>query len=717
MSFPACVFHPTPQTPKDTREGQKNACACAVPTYCPIGCSKVVSCYHDYLLIPSRRPNEYSWTHGRKKKEPEILYFSWLRKKKKSKSRKRKAQSPQNIYCSVSPERKIKSFYQILEAINDGRIRNFIGYKNQVTYIIQAYDPKEKSIVDIKLFRTEETFEKIVEDFTSRGWYPLLCPNPVKIPKGFWERYRKTATRRERIELIKECELLTDKAIFQLRVIALDIDSNFDEVLPHWEKLKEELGITKGYAVVKTKSGRFRAYIFLEPSEIAGKEFYLSVKHLNRAREFIAIVGAYFKKAGLNFDLSFQRVNHPLFVEGIDYNGKKYEIVEVKKGYAGKFYSIYRKVKHLQKKEELWYLGETYLPGKFWNRKPPAKGKKAKIIKAPAFLKMLKEKQLDVLELWKRAVLTLSQKHSNGRYIHVIQPAIGWSKYLELPKEEINEYLLSLLGEKKSKDIEKGWKYAAALEFKIPDRIEWAGKTREEWEKEALTYILNRGIVERQELIKEVFHNQKWLCDMILEGLEKKGKVEWFFLRDGRKGRPPKVFRLAEEQKQALPKAVGGEEITLENQDVYFSQNNNSFRAEPHSGGGWLSFAGIIGARIPLSFFIRIVHESRNLSDRQTYVQKLLEKYSSLRTDFQARAEALKKAVRGRVRRQTFLELWRKDKELYKRLWDLFSLFKVVELPKEDALLLVLPPDVAELLKTILKEVTNGKQISSEETS
>jgi hypothetical protein len=690
LSFPTCVFHPIPQTPKDTREGQKNACACAVPLSIK-SCSKSTSCYHDYLLIPSGRFNECSWIHGKEKK-------------KKSKPGKRKSQSPQNIYCAVSPERKIKSFYRILEAINDGRIRNFKRYKNQITYIIQAYDPKEKNIVDIKLFKTEETFEKIVADFTGRGWYPLLCPNPVKIPKGFWERYRKTATRRERIELVKECELLTDKAIFQLRVIALDIDSNFDEVLPHWERLKEELGITKGYAVVKTKSGRFRAYIFLEPSEIAGKEFYLSVKHLNRAREFIAIVGAYFKKAGLNFDLSFQRVNHPLFVEGIDYNGKKYEIVEVKKGYAGRFYNLYRKVKYLQKKGELWYLGETYLPGKFWDKKPPAKKKKAKIIKAPAFLKMLKEKQLDIMELWKRAVLSLSQKHSNGRYIHVIQPAIGWSKYLELPKEEINEYLLSLLGEKKSKDIEKGWKYAAALEFKIPDRIEWAGKTREEWEKEALTYILNRGIVERQELIKEVFHNQKWLCDMILEGLEKKGKVEWFFLREGRKGRPPKVFRLAEEQKQTLPKAVGGEEITLENQEVYFSQNNNSFRADPRSGGGWFSHNRQTKEAISLSSFLH------NLT-------VLWEKYTPLEIDLQARAESLRKSVRGRVKRKTLLELWNKSRELYSQLWKLLNLFRVVELPKEDALLLVLPPDVAELLKTILKEVTNGKQIRSEETS
>jgi len=637
----------------------------------------------------------------------------------------------------------VKSFYQILEAIDNGKIRNFQGYKNQVTYIIQAYDPKKEKIVDVKLFKTEETFERIVKDFTSRGWYPLLCPNPVKIPKGFWEKYRRTAMRRERIELVKECELLTDKAIFQLRVIALDIDSNFDEVLPHWERLKEDLGITKGYAVIKTKSGRFRAYVFLEPSEIAGKEFYLSVKHLNRAREFIAIIGAYFKKAGLNFDLSFQRVNHPLFVEGIDYDGKKYEIVEVKKGYAGRFYDLYRKVKHLQRKEELWYLGETYLPAKFWNKKPPAKGKKAKIIKAPAFLKMLKEKQLDVMELWKRAVLTLSQKHSNGRYIHVIQPAVGWAKYLELPREEINEYLLSLLGEEKKTDIEKGWKYAVALEFKIPDRIEWAGKTREEWENEVIAYITHRGLVERQELIREVFRNQKWLCDMILEGLEKKGKVEWFFLREGRKGRPPKVFRLAEEQKQALPKAVGGEEITLENQEAGFSQNNNFFLADYRSGfGGWLSRTDVVKSDTSLRFLLNSLISSyevsdratqnrslefsdsktrkvenspigrQEFSDRETCVQKLLEKYlekySSLRADFQARAEALKEAVRGRVRRQTFMDLWKRDRELYKKLWDLLSLFKVVELLKDDALLLVVPPDVAELLKRILSLVQDG---------
>jgi len=581
LSYPACVSHGCPLKSENTKGRQKNACACAVPVYHSIDCSKCVSCYHDYFLIPSLSESESacSWIHGKKKKKPKILFFSWLEKrkkkrKKKSKNVKKKSQSPQSICCVVSEERRIKSARQILEAINEGKIRGFKGYKNQSVYIIQAYDPEKRKIVDVRFFRTQETFEKIVKSFTNKGWYPLLSPNPVKIPQGFWKSYKKAATRGERLELVKEYELLTDKAIFQLRVIALDIDSDFDEVLPHWEKLKEKLEITEGYVVVKTKSGRFRAYVFLEPLEVADKEFYLSIKHLKRAREFIAIIGAYFRKAGLDFDLSFQRVNHPLFVEGIDYNGKKYEIVEFKRGYAGKFYNLYSKVKQLQKDEELWYLGETYLPEKFWDKKPPKN--KAKIIKAPAFMRMLKEKQLDLILLWKRAVLTLSQKYPRGRYIHLIQPAIGWAKYLELPREEVDEYLISLLGEEKRVDIEKGWKYAATLEFKIPNRIEWVGKTREEWEREVLTYISKRGVVERQELLREVFFKQKWLCDEILKGLLNEGKVECFFLRDGRKGRPPKVFKLAEEEKQKLPKAAGAESLASDHLPGYFSHGNNS---------------------------------------------------------------------------------------------------------------------------------------------
>jgi hypothetical protein len=188
----------------------------------------------------------------------------------------------------------------------------------------------------------------------------------------------------------------------------------------------------------------------------------------------------------------------------------------------------------------------------------------------------------------------------------VIQPAVGWAKYLELPEDEVTEFLVELLGESKWKDIEKGWKYARELEFVIPETVEWAGKTREEWEGEVIAYLQFRGEVSRQKLLKEVFANQKWLCDMIMDGLADKGIVTFDFVVHGR-GRPRKVYRLAEEAKIPLRKAVGCEEEVLyllsdeggektkvlhrvscsERVEKDFSQKNNSPVGRA-IGGGWL---------------------------------------------------------------------------------------------------------------------------------
>jgi hypothetical protein len=174
---------------------------------------------------------------------------------------------------------------------------------------------------------------------------------------------------------------------------------------------------------------------------------------------------------------------------------------------------------------------------------------------------------------------------------------------LELPEEVVTEFLLGLLGENKRKDIEKGFKYARELEFIVPESVKWAGRTREEWEGRVIAYLNGKRRVNRQELIKSVFHNQKWLCDLIMDGLIKKGMVISEFEVYGR-GRPRKVYELAEEMRIPLRKAVGCEEIIqaeLElsaapyNKEKFvvgcgpdFSQNNNSlsFR-ERAMGGGW----------------------------------------------------------------------------------------------------------------------------------
>ncbi|NPB02821.1 MAG: hypothetical protein GXO39_00185, partial [Thermotogae bacterium] len=209
---------------------------------------------------------------------------------------------------------------------------------------------------------------------------------------------------------------------------------------------------------------------------------------------------------------------------------------------------------------------------------------------------------LDNFELWKRAVISLAQKHSSYRYTYVIQPAVGWAKYLvELPRDEVIEFLVELLGEEKRKDVEKGWKYARELEFNLPDSVCWAGRTREEWEGIVIAELQFRGSVSRQELLKSVFFNQKWLCDLVMEGLIKKGAVVSNFVIYGR-GRPRKVFSLAEDVRVPLRKAVGCEWITqvalelsihghnkqnfvVEGRDDFSQYNNSLF--ERAMGGGW----------------------------------------------------------------------------------------------------------------------------------
>ncbi|WP_457681272.1 hypothetical protein [Thermovibrio sp.] len=260
---------------------------------------------------------------------------------------------------------------------------------------------------------------------------------------------------------------LTPNKLYQVFIV--DIDSPFEDVYPAWKELLSLLELQKGYRVFRTKSGRFRAYIGLD-----------GTRDFKRARELLAIIYAFFERNGLKADHTFVgRLNHPVFWE--DYPLYRYELVEDAEG-TNDFFELYRKVKELQRKLELWTFKGKNLSEEFWGKKPPAKRKKkeCKVLKAPAFVRKLQENSLDNFELWKRAVTTLVEKHDSYRYIHVIQPAVGWAKYLELPKDEVTEFLVEFLGEEKRKDVEKGWGYARELEFKVNDTVRWKGKTREE---------------------------------------------------------------------------------------------------------------------------------------------------------------------------------------------------------------------------------------------
>ncbi len=465
-------------------------------------------------------------------------------------------------------------------------------YNKQFVYLIQAYDPASGRIVAVYPFRTLESLELMLSSLKDQNLLPLVSPNPVYIPKEFWIEYRRIAyfDPEATVNLAVRYGLLKDEAIYTLNLLVIDIDSSFEKVLPVWRELQELLGLYVGYRVFKTKSGRFRAYLKLE-----------GTKDLKRARELLAVIYAFFERKGLKPDPTFVgRLNHPVFYE--DYPLYKYELIESAEG-EFPFYDFYRKVKKLQRKLNLWTFRGKNLTEEFWGIKAPQKKseKECRLIKAPGFRRKLKKELLDNFELWKRAVISLVQKHSSYRYTYVIQPAVGWAKYLELPRDEVIEFLVELLGEEKRKDVEKGWKYARELEFNLPESVCWAGRTREEWEGIVIAELQFKGSVSRQEFLKSVFFNQKWLCDLVMEGLVKKGLVVSNFVIYGR-GRPRKVFSLAEEMRVPLRKAVGCEWITqvalklsahghnklnfVVGGGEDFSHHNNSL-SERAIGGGW----------------------------------------------------------------------------------------------------------------------------------
>jgi len=463
-------------------------------------------------------------------------------------------------------------------------------YNQQACYFIQYYDPDLRAPVGVIPVRTQPTLESVLRDLEKLGLYPLILPQPVYVPQSFWEEYRHS---KNQVAIVKEYGLLTDASIYRFETVVIDIDSSFENVYPVWNELKERIGLRSGYQVYKTKSGRFRAYIYLLDG----------TKDLKRARELVAIIYAFFEKKELNPDETFvYRLNHPVFYE--EFSLYSYELIEEVEG-GNVFFRLYRKVKKLQKELNLYTFKGKNLTEDIWGKKAPTKKKDfrkgCRIIKAPAFVRRLQENTLDNLELWKRAVISLSGKHNSYRYIHVIQPAVGWAKYLELPENEVTEFLIGLLGENKRKDIEKGWKYARELEFTVSDSVKWVGKTREEWEGEVMLYLQFKKEVSRQELLKEVFGNKKWLCDIIMDGLVEKGIVAASFVIHGR-GRPRKIYKLVEEMRLPLRKAVGweGELFTILNskgqvnqelsfvrgKEEDFSHNNNSPFGRA-MGGGW----------------------------------------------------------------------------------------------------------------------------------
>ncbi|WP_459895326.1 hypothetical protein, partial [Hydrogenobaculum acidophilum] len=212
-------------------------------------------------------------------------------------------------------------------------------------------------------------------------------------------------------------------------------------------------------------------------------------------------------------------LNHPIILEDQDI-GLGYQLIEQAEERV-RFYDLYRELKNLQKRYNVYYHTKK--------RKHP--------IKTPSF--MLRGKQhSSIQEHYKTSVKTLSDKHQSHRFINVMLPACGWAKSIGLSEDFVRSVLCELLSDKENfnKDFQKAWKYAKEIDFGNITKDNLLGKTYEDVSNEVLTLLLKRRYT-RQELIKRVFQNQKWLCDRVLNFLQKAGFVEIKSKTQGR-GRP-----------------------------------------------------------------------------------------------------------------------------------------------------------------------------------
>ncbi|RUM27910.1 MAG: hypothetical protein DSY32_04920, partial [Aquifex sp.] len=138
-------------------------------------------------------------------------------------------------------------------------------YREQYPYVVLICRKNDGKLVpaDARIVKTYEALEKI----TGSEKWTLVHPQPVCIPKDFWKEWKKARSGQERLELVRKHGLIKDANIFAITCLVLDVDSPYEEVEPIFLELVERLGI-KGYECGKTKSGNFRAIIYLEPLRI-----------------------------------------------------------------------------------------------------------------------------------------------------------------------------------------------------------------------------------------------------------------------------------------------------------------------------------------------------------------------------------------------------------------------------------------------------------------
>ncbi|MEM3290827.1 MAG: hypothetical protein QW046_04855, partial [Candidatus Micrarchaeaceae archaeon] len=396
-------------------------------------------------------------------------------------------------------------------------------------YVLLEFN-SENTPIDAKLVRTLPTLKEIEKEVKAKDHRLLLHPYELKIQKGFWQSWKKAKTSKQRLELIKQYELLKDNSIRTIDKIVLDVDTPFETSAPKVLEIFKMLGINAGYEIGRTKSGNLRAFIYLD-NHINAQKKYKGQRHIERLREAYYLLLELFRQYGLELDHTFaDRINHPVW---FSFDDRFYKQEVVKDGNV-KFFDFYNAIKRWQKENQVWTVNNVNLTKRFWGKDIPARKKIHQQEKLPAFMRndLVAIADEQKLKHWQKAVKTLFyNSRGKGSYIHFLQPAIGWAKSLGLNEYDVNTYLYEFLQDRDSKkterDIQTAWRYAREIDFSLPDylkritNIDLVGLS-----EKTLSFIQEKKEVARQELLKNLFFNQDWLCDKVMGYLEQKGIIK-----------------------------------------------------------------------------------------------------------------------------------------------------------------------------------------------
>ncbi|MGB9779209.1 MAG: hypothetical protein ACPLW8_07355, partial [Candidatus Bathyarchaeales archaeon] len=293
---------------------------------------------------------------------------------------------------------------------------------------------------------------------------------------------------------------------------------------------------------------------------------------------------SFFEKRGLNVDPTFVgRLNHLVWVEGREVNGKKSELYEAKEGTIP-LYTLYNAVKKLQQEEELWTFQGKNLTQIHWPKKWKDFSKKGKkqtkqgnntqqtgtqqTTQQTATKQGTKQKQIKITKLKKsdeekleEALKSLLKKHKTHRFKSVMMPVCGWAKYLNVDKNTVYNLLWTYLHHTKAnfdEDFEKAWAYSSSLEFV------WYEKDLIEKVERFLKAFIGQGnalkiYLTRKDLRKlyrteaEYYQVERYLTD--------KGYLQTGYRKSGKKGRPTKTIQLTQEGITLIERWLNGEKL------------------------------------------------------------------------------------------------------------------------------------------------------------